>query len=99
MRMLDIEAPGLVKTESLVPEPPAVNVASCNSNAFSPAALVAAAQPAAKPYSPIVVAGMVRLIEFALVVCVRNREHCGSCDTRVPDRRNLSGAGVSRPRK
>ena len=36
---------------------------------------------------------------FRLALCVRNREHCGTCDTGVPDRRHLSGAGVPRPRK
>src|SRR6516164_5234109 len=69
--MLDIEAPGLLEVESLAPASPPVNVANRSSHALSPAAaLMAAAQPGAKPYSPIVVAGMVRLIEFALVVLV-----------------------------
>src|SRR6516162_3517082 len=68
--MLDIDAPGLLEVESLAPASPPLNVANRSSNALSPAALMAAAQPAAKPYSPIVVAGMVRLIEFALVVLV-----------------------------
>ena len=68
--MLDIEAPGLLEVESLAPASPPVNVANRSSDALSPAALMAAAQPAAKPYSPIVVAGMVRLIEFALMVLV-----------------------------
>jgi Undecaprenyl-phosphate glucose phosphotransferase len=67
--MLDIDAPGLLEVEPLAPAPP-VSVANRSSDALSPAALMAAAQPAAKPYSPIVVAGMVRLIEFALVALV-----------------------------
>jgi hypothetical protein len=67
--MLDIDAPGLLEVEPLVPAPP-VNVANRSSDALSPAALMAAAQPAAKPYSPIVVAGIVRLIEFTLVALV-----------------------------
>ena len=68
--MLNIDAPGLLEVESLAPASPPLNVANRGSNALSPAALMAAGQPAAKPYSPIVVAGMVRLIEFALVVLV-----------------------------
>jgi Undecaprenyl-phosphate glucose phosphotransferase len=37
---------------------------------LSPAAALAAAEPIAPAYSPIVVAGMVRMIEFALIVAV-----------------------------
>ncbi|MGH8733696.1 MAG: hypothetical protein ACREVB_08450, partial [Burkholderiales bacterium] len=47
-----------------------VGVAPRRPKPLSPAALKAAAQPAAAAYSPIVLAGTVRLVEFALVMLV-----------------------------
>src|SRR5882672_4857243 len=46
-------------------------------NALSPAALKVAEQPTAAAYSPIVLAGTVRLIEFALVVLVGAAVYAG----------------------
>jgi hypothetical protein len=47
-----------------------VGVAPRRPKPLSPAALKAAAQPAAAAYSPIVLAGTVRMIEFALTALV-----------------------------
>jgi Undecaprenyl-phosphate glucose phosphotransferase len=76
--MLNVDTRKLMN-EAAVAAPATDNQAAAprRPNALSPAALKVAEQPTAAAYSPIVLAGTVRLIEFALVVLVGAAVYAG----------------------
>jgi hypothetical protein len=74
--MLEFDARKMMKAATAVSMAPAAaasgskGAAASGPHVLSPLALDAAAQPIAPAWSPIVVAGTVRMIEFALTVLV-----------------------------
>jgi Undecaprenyl-phosphate glucose phosphotransferase len=68
--MLDFDTRSLISAKSAAAASAGPVAAPAAPKALSPAAQKAAAQPTAAPYSPIVLAGTVRSIEFALVLLV-----------------------------
>jgi FlaA1/EpsC-like NDP-sugar epimerase len=68
--MLEFDTRKLMSAAAAVPAPAAHSPAPSTPKRLSPAALDAAAQPTVSAWSPIVVAGTVRMIEFALIAVV-----------------------------